>query len=576
MASNAQGIRAGKAYVEVGANDSLLQRGLKAAEARVKAFGTAVTTLGQKFLKFGTLLGAPLLGAAKLFADAGSELADMSSRTGMSVEALSQLQYAAQQTGTDLAGIEAGARKMQKGLVDAVQGSDEARVAFESLGLSVDGLMKLNPDQQFQAIARAIGYIQDPTAKAAASMKVFGKSGTALLPMIDDLDALTGKARELGLVMSTADANAADALGDAMDTLGATLKKVAINIGAALAPVLTDLSEWLATTVSHVSAWIRENQGLIKILAAVAVGVVGIGAAMVALGTVATGLASALGLIASTLAALATPLGFAAVLATAATVAFVKFTDTGKAAFEGLLATVKQAMKGIGDALAAGDVALAGKILWLSLRMEWEKGVGFLQGKWLELVGFLRGKFEEFTRWFAGALTDLWATVQAGWSSLFELGDLDAKLKEIEENRQNAQRALDDQKEAADRERQEQQDKAAAGVEARMASIRQEWQDALDAAEKARDTAAAAGFGDLSKMGKKPGRPGTDLAELDNAVQSAQRKVDVSGSFSADALKGLGIGDSVANDQLKEQKKQTKELERLNSRIRNAALVFQD
>ncbi len=38
----------------------------------------------------------PMLGAAKAFADMGSDLVDMSQRTGISVEALSELGFAAE------------------------------------------------------------------------------------------------------------------------------------------------------------------------------------------------------------------------------------------------------------------------------------------------------------------------------------------------------------------------------------------------------------------------------------------------------------------------------------------------
>ena len=98
----------------------------------------------------------PLVGAAKSFADAGSVLNDASARTGVSVEALSALSYAAQQTGTDLGTVEGAIRKMQKALVAGSEENLQAEATFMALGLSVQDLMKLNPDQQFDALAKAI------------------------------------------------------------------------------------------------------------------------------------------------------------------------------------------------------------------------------------------------------------------------------------------------------------------------------------------------------------------------------------------------------------------------------------
>ena len=122
MASS-QGIRAGKAFVELFADDTKLVRGLKAAEKRLKAFGAGVQSIGTKLFGLGAAAVAPLLATTNVFADMGDQLAKMSARTGISVEALSELGYAAEQSGADLETLEGGVRKMQKFLVEAAQGS---------------------------------------------------------------------------------------------------------------------------------------------------------------------------------------------------------------------------------------------------------------------------------------------------------------------------------------------------------------------------------------------------------------------------------------------------------------------
>ena len=89
--ASAAGIRAGAAYVELFVQDNRLTRGLAAAAAKLKAFGAGITGLGTQLLGIGVALATPFALAAKLFADMGSELVDMSQRTGVSVEALSEL-----------------------------------------------------------------------------------------------------------------------------------------------------------------------------------------------------------------------------------------------------------------------------------------------------------------------------------------------------------------------------------------------------------------------------------------------------------------------------------------------------
>ncbi len=73
-------------------------------------------------------------------------------------------------------------------------------------------------------IAAAIAKIENPTMRNAAAMGIFGKSATEIVPMIrGDIKGLIGEAKSLGVVMSSADVDAAAKLGDAMDKLGAVV-----------------------------------------------------------------------------------------------------------------------------------------------------------------------------------------------------------------------------------------------------------------------------------------------------------------------------------------------------------------
>jgi hypothetical protein len=120
--ASAQAVRAGAAYVELSIRDNRLTKGLAAAAAKLKAFGAGLTGLGTQLLGVGAALATPFALAAKLFADMGSDLVDMSQRTGVSVEALSELGFAAEQSGADMETLEAGLRKMQKFVVEAADG----------------------------------------------------------------------------------------------------------------------------------------------------------------------------------------------------------------------------------------------------------------------------------------------------------------------------------------------------------------------------------------------------------------------------------------------------------------------
>lgn len=434
------GIQAGQAFVELFADDSRLVRGLKAASKRLVDWGKNITAAGQRMLLGGMTLLGPMTGFSKVFADMGSRLADMSARTGVSVEALSELGYAAEMSGADLETLEGGLRKMQKTIAEAASGSQAAQDALVRLGLSIADLERLSPDEQFMRIADRLAGIANPTQRAAAAMEVFGKSGAKLLPMMADgaagLEAMRRQARDLGLAMSSEDAAAADEFGDALDTLWKSLKMGVATIGSALAPILSDLARRVTGIIKAVSDWIRENKTVVVTVFKVAAAIVAGGAALIVLGgilsglgfafgtlvSIVTGVGTALGVIGTVLGGILSPVGL--VIAALASLGgyLLYVSGAGQQAlswlgqqFAALRDTALAAWKGISDALAAGDIGLAARILWLTLKVEWQKGVAWLTDQWIGFKEAFMAVAVEAVYGTAKILASAWAGLQAAW-----------------------------------------------------------------------------------------------------------------------------------------------------------------
>ena len=439
--ATAQGIRAGRAFVELFADDTKLVRGLRAAQKKLQAFGASVRSLGTQLFGVGAAIVAPLAAATNVFAGMGDRLAKMSARTGISVEALSELGYAADQSGADLTSLEGGVRRMQKFLLEASKGSQTAEFALGKLGLRFADLEQLSPEEQFTLIADRLSRVEDPTRRAALAMEVFGKSGTALLPLIQDgaqgIAALREQARELGLVISTEDAQAAETFGDRLDDLWKVVKSGVFAIGAALAPELQDLAIRATRIAKTTADWVRQNKSLIVTVFKVAVGVAAGGAALIVLGTVIsavgtafgvaasviTGVGTVLGVLGTVVGALLSPIGLAAA-AVVGLGAYLLYTSGagGQALawlgrkFHALKEMAVQAFGGIADALAAGDLALAARILWLTLKMEWQRGVNALNELWVTVKDFFQATWTEAVFGAARIATDAWAGLQSAWT----------------------------------------------------------------------------------------------------------------------------------------------------------------
>lgn len=192
------------------------------ARSALKDAGSQLTSTGKALT---TSLTVPIMGATAgltalvtTTAQVGDELDEMAARTGFSVEALSEYKYAAGLAGVELDGLETAVKKMQNTITDAANGTKTAINALDQLGLSIQSLAGMSPEQQFDRIASAVAGIEDPTRRAALAQDVFGKSGTDLLPMLAEgsqgLTDLRQEARDLGIAWTGESAKAAAQFSD--------------------------------------------------------------------------------------------------------------------------------------------------------------------------------------------------------------------------------------------------------------------------------------------------------------------------------------------------------------------------
>ncbi|MBX3444253.1 MAG: phage tail tape measure protein [Planctomyces sp.] len=287
--SRGKAIEAGGAYVRLFAEDSELRRGLKQAAQHVRAWGAALQKTGAIVAGLGTAVATPLIAAVKAFESAGSALAAAADRTGITVERLSRLSFAAAQSSTNLETLEGGLRQVAKLVAEAGEGSKAAAAKLQKLGISLQEIQAMTPDEQFRRIAQAISEIENPTLRAAAALDTFGKSGTQLLPLMSGgaagIKALEEEAERLGLTMSTKDANAARALGDALNRVRMLASHLAVMIGGVLAPYAARFVAQATALVKTFTAWASENREVFVSVAQVAAITVALGFALGALGT---------------------------------------------------------------------------------------------------------------------------------------------------------------------------------------------------------------------------------------------------------------------------------------------------
>ena len=243
----------------------------------LQKFGKSMQKVGASFAAVGGAITAALGVAVKSLANAADVADDTAKRTGLTVEAVQELGYVAKMTGSNLATVEVALRTMQKGLTDSGTESAAFTSALETLGLSLAELRAMNPQAQFDALSQAIAGVADPSQRAGLAMTVFGRAGTALLPMLaegaDGIAKLKDEAHKYGYVMSQEVAEAGSNFNDNLDRLKGSLGGLAQQVVAGLLPTLNSLVKCAADVVAGIKGWINNNPNLVSTLAHVAASV---------------------------------------------------------------------------------------------------------------------------------------------------------------------------------------------------------------------------------------------------------------------------------------------------------------
>lgn len=181
--------------------------------------------------------------------DSADELNKLSQKIGISVEALSTLQFAAQLSDVGLDTLKTGLKGLSANLTEARSGLGEGAALFQALGISVEdtaGNLK-SSDTILLEVADRFASFEDGATKTALAVKLFGKSGMDMIPFLNQgasgIRELIQEAERLGLKLSTETAQAAEAFNDNLTALKASSSGLGITLATELlAPlrVVTD------------------------------------------------------------------------------------------------------------------------------------------------------------------------------------------------------------------------------------------------------------------------------------------------------------------------------------------------
>lgn len=189
----------GGVFAELSLRDTKFRTGLQKARNSMNRFGAAAVRAGAIAT---TALAAGMVAGTKRAISMGAELDHLSTQTGLAVSELMRIQQAYKDNGKSADSAAKDINKMQRAIFEASQDPGGSMDFFTPIGLNIQKLMAMSPDEQFFAIGEAINKIKSPTERAARAMDIFGRSGGQLITVfkgsnLDDVNTSLGKMPEI-------------------------------------------------------------------------------------------------------------------------------------------------------------------------------------------------------------------------------------------------------------------------------------------------------------------------------------------------------------------------------------------
>jgi len=229
--------------------------------------GDAISSAKGLFLGLAAAFGiTSLSGGVKAASEAADAAAKLGDRFGVATEKMIGMQHAGDLAGVSNEGLTSAFRNMSKQAVEAVQGVQQSKQAFDLLKISAESFIKLPADQQFSLIIDRLHGLENATVRNAVANQLLGRQAGEVMNLVADGSAVFEQAQQdaeaWGLAINRVDAAKLEQMNDQLKRVEAASKGVATQIAVNLAPLLSGLAEMWADNSAKAKGYREEiSQG---------------------------------------------------------------------------------------------------------------------------------------------------------------------------------------------------------------------------------------------------------------------------------------------------------------------------
>lgn len=236
---------------------------------------------------------------AKASIDAADSAGEAAAAAGITVEQYTRLGYAMKFSVGGADALDGSMKFLNKSMFDAANGSAQASMAFDRLGIAytnTDGSLRDSTEVMLD-VADKFSTMQDGAQKSAMAMDIFGKSGADMVPFLNQgregISALTDQADRLGVTLTGDVADAAGQFNDNIDILKGAAQGFGNQVMKGLLPALNNLGNEMVATADNGDQMASAADGVVAILKGVVTVGVTVSATLQGIGNAIGGIAAA-------------------------------------------------------------------------------------------------------------------------------------------------------------------------------------------------------------------------------------------------------------------------------------------
>ena len=251
-----------------------MQRSMVAFTKNTAAAGREIFNLRNAAIG---LAGGAFVSLIKRAVEYADNIGDTAEQIGITSKSLQELRYAALQSGVATDEFDKAMLQFSKRLGEAQQESNETSKALKRIGIEMDQIRGMKPDEVMKLVADNLHRAGDSMAQASVAADLFtARVGLKMVPVLSQgasgLKRLADEAHRMGLVLSDETLDKADEADKIFNQMGIALKVAGVHAAVAFLPAMRDLRNLFTSSdfqqgvkdfsenLGKIISWIVENK----------------------------------------------------------------------------------------------------------------------------------------------------------------------------------------------------------------------------------------------------------------------------------------------------------------------------